>query len=153
MSVLAVLFMCISLQQIGSYQTYCTKEELNRMKALKTPTSLKSLMSSKGSCFLLRLPLLLGRIPLDGCSVANEHLGIYRIYSILLKQYFKVSVSFGYCNWVCPCSVIGCIEVALCLCFTGSSSQLRSLLNYFITILMGGYLSCSFSIMSCEKVS
>lgn len=107
--------MCISLQQIGSYQTYCTKEELNRMKALKTPTSLKSLMSSKGSCFLLRLPLLLGRIPLDGCSVANEHLGIYRIYSILLKQYFKVSVSFGYCNWVCPCSVIGCIEVALCL--------------------------------------
>ncbi|KAM4666094.1 serine/threonine-protein phosphatase 2A regulatory subunit B'' subunit gamma isoform 3-T3 [Amazona ochrocephala] len=32
-----------------------------------------------------------------------------------------------------------------------NSSQLRSLLNYSIMILMGEYLSCSFSIMSCEK--
>lgn len=62
-------------------------------------------------------------------------------------------MNFRYCNCICQCSVIRCIEVALCLCFTDNSLQRRSLLNYSIMILMGEYLSCSFSIMSCEKVS
>lgn len=71
----------------------------------------------------------------------------------MLKHYFTGSVNFKYCKWICQCSVIRCIEVALCLCFTGNSLQRRSLLNCSIMIHMGEYLSCSFSIMSCEKVS